>query len=305
MQDIIPISLIQLASRLGMSKSKFYKTVIRPLWNHGLIDIVEYEHSTSLGQKPKNIIVYRSPFNHPGTDVQPLLQVRDYDTEYISLAREFGKKGGQARHKVEAAPVIKRETALCYTEDVRTTHTIQTIVPCPTDEPPGIQNEPGMTVQSTPHPGSNPEPSPVSNLYPIIETNTRLIDKEKITTCVYKCVENNFNTIEIMWMDCFGTPLSPEGCADLVTLRDPQFIQKTLMDIKMHEGQEGIAKIHDPFKFVKSLLRHEGYIVSEKRKKHHRSIATKAVSTYCKPTDERKRTTGFTFYNWLQAASSS
>ena len=309
-QDIIPTSLIQLANRLGMSKSKFYKTVVKPLWNHGLIDIVEYENSTSLGQKPKNIIVYRSPFNHPGTDVQPLPQVRDYDTEYISIAREFGRRGGQPRHKVKVAPVMERETATCCTEDFHTTHSIQAVVPCHiTDEPPGIQNEPVMTGQHidpfTPHPGSNPEPSPVSNLYPIIETNTRLIDKEKITTCVYNGVENDFNTIEIMWMDCFDIPLSPEGYADLVTVLDPQFIQQTLMDIKVHEGQNGIARIHDPFKFIKSLLRREGYIVSAKRKKHHRSIAPKAVSTYCKPTDERKRTTGFTFYNWLQAVSAN
>jgi hypothetical protein len=139
-QDIVPTSLIQLATRLGMSKSKFYKTVVKPLWNHGLIDIVEYENSTSLGQKPKNIIVYRSPFNLPGTDVEPLFKARDYDTEYISIAREFGKKGGQPRHKVRFNQATSHDT-----DNSSITCDIERVIPCQTDEPPGIQNEPGVT----------------------------------------------------------------------------------------------------------------------------------------------------------------
>jgi hypothetical protein len=158
------------------------------------------------------------------------------------------------------------------------------VIPCQTDEPPGIQNEPGVTEphieQFAFNPGSDPEPPPASNLYPIIETKTILINKEKSDTCVYKGVENNFNHIGSEWMDCFGTSLSVQAYTDLVAVRDPQFIQKTLMDIKMHEGEEGIARIHNPFKFVKSLLRHRGYIVSGKRKKQqHGSIVPKVPST--------------------------
>ncbi|MFB7141690.1 hypothetical protein ACFCYN_18725 [Gottfriedia sp. NPDC056225] len=60
--DIIPRSIESLAEYLGMSKSTLYRQ-LQPLWEFGLIDIIEYEESTRKAQKPKNIIVYEYPQN--------------------------------------------------------------------------------------------------------------------------------------------------------------------------------------------------------------------------------------------------
>ena len=59
--DRIPMSLQDTWIKLGMGKKKFYEKVIRPLWEHGLIDLVEYEGSKRNTQKPVNIIVYDYP----------------------------------------------------------------------------------------------------------------------------------------------------------------------------------------------------------------------------------------------------
>lgn len=93
--DKIPRSLEETWELLGMSKSKFYRAVVRPLWNYGLIDIIEYEESKRKTQKPKNIIVYESPFNKHETEVKPLEKVRDYEKDYSSTSQVFGRKGGR------------------------------------------------------------------------------------------------------------------------------------------------------------------------------------------------------------------
>lgn len=341
--DIIPRSLAKLAEQLNMSKSTFYNVVVKPLWNYGLIDIIEYGESSSLGQKPKNIIVYPCPFNNPETRTQPLTKVRDYDTEYISICKEFGKLGGQPQHKVKTKKYHMNTEGSSYisvseaTIDSPCLNTIDTSSPDVTDAipshsiekesfpiiieseipsvpatefdtgsisvPPSMENEPGEIEQAVPTPGTESEHPPVSDLYPIIEVpNTNIIKQRNISTCVYKSVEKDFNRIEEFkktekeWLDCFETPLSYQGYCDLARLRDSEFISKTIRAIKIHEGEEGIANIHSPFKFVKSLLRHEGYVVAEKRKKKRMSIP-KFKPAYSGPIENKSM--GFVFYNWL------
>lgn len=101
-EAIIPISLSKAMKKLGVSKSTFYNSIIRPLWNVGLIDIVEYEGSENKGEKPKNIIVYKYPQNRIELASQPLEVVRDYDKDYHSKSRTFAKMGGRPK-KVEKA----------------------------------------------------------------------------------------------------------------------------------------------------------------------------------------------------------
>ena len=93
--DRIPYSLEKVWTKLGMGKKKFYQKVLRPLWEYGLVDVVDYERSKRKSQPPKNIIVYTSPANRHETEIKPLKKLRDWDTEYESAARYFGKKGGR------------------------------------------------------------------------------------------------------------------------------------------------------------------------------------------------------------------
>ncbi|MBU8732515.1 hypothetical protein KM915_20925 [Cytobacillus oceanisediminis] len=94
----VPRSLEDLYEKVfKMSKSTFYRNVIHPLWNYGLIDIVEWEDSYKLGQKPMNIIVYDYPQNSYELAVKPLVQCRDYKKDYNSNSAIFGRIGGQLR----------------------------------------------------------------------------------------------------------------------------------------------------------------------------------------------------------------
>lgn len=94
--DLIPRSLEKCLEKLSVSKSKFYR-LIRPLWEYGLIDIVEYEESNRRSQKPKNIIVYEYPFHEVIRKYQPLEKLRDWKTDYDSASKTYGMTGGRPR----------------------------------------------------------------------------------------------------------------------------------------------------------------------------------------------------------------
>lgn len=95
--DKIPYTLEDVAEKLGMSKSTLYRVVIKPLWEHYLIDLMEYEESERKGQKPVNIIVYESPMNKHETEIKPLEKLRDWSKDYGSSAQIFGRKGGRPK----------------------------------------------------------------------------------------------------------------------------------------------------------------------------------------------------------------
>lgn len=83
--DIIPSSINKIAKRLGVGKTTLYDQIIKPLWNHGLIDLQEYHVD---GNVYVNIIVYEYPQNDPSFATLPLEKVRDYDQDYLSNARK-------------------------------------------------------------------------------------------------------------------------------------------------------------------------------------------------------------------------
>lgn len=93
--DRVPYTLQDTWEKLGMKRKKFYAKVLKPLWEHWLIDIVEYDDSKRKAQKPKNIIVYESPQNKHETEIQPLQKLRDWEKDYGSPSQIFGRKGGQ------------------------------------------------------------------------------------------------------------------------------------------------------------------------------------------------------------------
>src|SRR5699024_7964226 len=116
----IPYSFTKIMKRLGVGKKKFYNSIIRPLWNYGLIDIEQYEKSISYGQKPMNIIVYEYPQNDVTKKYKSLEKIRDYDTEYTSTARTNAKKGGRKQKKrMEGVIEKQKERKRIYKEKTK------------------------------------------------------------------------------------------------------------------------------------------------------------------------------------------
>lgn len=124
--DRIPYSLESTWKKLGVGKTKFYQKIIRPLWEYGLIDIIEYEESQRKSQKPKNIVVYESPYNKHETEVKPLEKLRDYNKDYDSVSQVFGRKGGQPAHKVNGSQTrtVENDGSQTRTVDGSQTRTV-------------------------------------------------------------------------------------------------------------------------------------------------------------------------------------
>lgn len=93
----IPTSFNQIIKRLGVGRTTFYKQILRPLWNVGLIDIEEYHNSENKGSKPMNVVVYKYPQNNKTLAHESIEEVRDYDKDYHSRERTFAKKGGRKK----------------------------------------------------------------------------------------------------------------------------------------------------------------------------------------------------------------
>lgn len=94
--DAIPTSMRGIAQRLNVSRTTLYNLIIRPLWNYGLIDLVETPYD---GYSNVNIVVYEYPQNDPSLATKELNKIRDYDTEYISAARQKAIQVAESREK--------------------------------------------------------------------------------------------------------------------------------------------------------------------------------------------------------------
>ncbi|MFZ3580320.1 hypothetical protein [Virgibacillus sp. DJP39] len=90
-RSTIPRSFTKIYKRMGISKNSFYRNVIHPLWDYGLIDIEVWEDSYIKGTKPKNIIVYEYPFNTFKLAIQPLEKRRNYKTDYTSDSAKYSR----------------------------------------------------------------------------------------------------------------------------------------------------------------------------------------------------------------------
>ncbi|MDX1806658.1 MAG: hypothetical protein R3267_06510, partial [Paenisporosarcina sp.] len=93
----VPRSMESLAELLNMSKSTLYRSIIKPLWNFGLIDLVEWKGQQKLGTKCINVLVYPYPQNNKNLENQPLKQIRNYETDYNSTSRLFALNGGRPK----------------------------------------------------------------------------------------------------------------------------------------------------------------------------------------------------------------
>ena len=97
----VPRSLQSVMDVFKMSKSTFYRVVIHPLWNYGLIDITEWESDTKKGLKSMNIIVYPYPQNLKALETQPLVKIRNYQKDYKSHGKTFGELGAYVRQSLD------------------------------------------------------------------------------------------------------------------------------------------------------------------------------------------------------------
>src|SRR5699024_11578604 len=98
----VPRSITSVAKELNMTRTTLYNTVIRPLWNYGLIDLKEYYNEKIKGTSATNIIVYKYPQNKKELETKPIEKIRDYDTDYNSKAKVFAKLGGRQKGKKDA-----------------------------------------------------------------------------------------------------------------------------------------------------------------------------------------------------------
>lgn len=102
-RNTVPRSLESLAKDIfKCDKKTFYNKVVKPLWNYGLIDVVEWKEHKKIGQKAHNIIVYHYPQNEKTLETQPLIQIRDYNTDYSSAAKIFADKRKNAKKAVKS-----------------------------------------------------------------------------------------------------------------------------------------------------------------------------------------------------------
>jgi hypothetical protein len=98
-QSKIPDSFTKIKKKLGVGNDTFYNKILKPLWNVGLIDIEEWEEDPRYGQKAMNIIVYKYPQNNKSLSFAKLTEIRNYDKDYSSTAKNFAKKGGRPKKK--------------------------------------------------------------------------------------------------------------------------------------------------------------------------------------------------------------
>jgi DNA-binding transcriptional ArsR family regulator len=91
-----------LLKKLGMSKATYYR-LIKPLYEYGLIDLVEYEDSKNKGSKPVNIVVHKYPQNEFKRATMPLEKCRDWENridENYSYAKQGGRKKKEDQEEV-------------------------------------------------------------------------------------------------------------------------------------------------------------------------------------------------------------
>ncbi|MFP7474472.1 RepA protein [Niallia taxi] len=99
MDGRIPYTLEKVAEKLGCGKKKLYQKIIHPLWEYGLIDLVEYSESNRSSQKPINIIPYDYPQNNKHMETQELVKCRNWVEDYKSAGTFYGKQGGRGNKK--------------------------------------------------------------------------------------------------------------------------------------------------------------------------------------------------------------
>jgi hypothetical protein len=107
----------KLIDRLGISKSTFLR-LIKPLYEYGLIDLVDYEGSKNEGSKPVNIVVFDYPQDIEGKEYAPLEKVRDW-SQRVDEKYNFSRKGGRPKKEVSTEDNTNTSTKVETKEEVK------------------------------------------------------------------------------------------------------------------------------------------------------------------------------------------
>ncbi|MDF3555488.1 hypothetical protein LAV92_27870 [Bacillus cereus] len=105
-QHCITTNNTKLVKKLNMSKSKYLR-LIKPLYEYGLVDLVEYEDSKNKGSKPINIIVHKYPQNEFNRATMELEKCRDWE-QRIDENYNYAKKGGRPK-KQDVPEVVEAD----------------------------------------------------------------------------------------------------------------------------------------------------------------------------------------------------
>lgn len=88
-QDSVSYSMSAIAKKLGVANETLQNKILIPLWNVGLIDIIERNNKEKIGSKHLTIIVYKYPKNEIERSFKQLEVIRDYKSDYTQNARVF------------------------------------------------------------------------------------------------------------------------------------------------------------------------------------------------------------------------
>lgn len=104
--DAISSSFTAIAKKLGVGVETLKNKIIQPLWEVGLIDVLQNDIPGELNKQQLTIIVYRYPRNDIGLSFQPIVKFRDYEKDYRKNSRVFHQRDAQ---KTSALPISKTE----------------------------------------------------------------------------------------------------------------------------------------------------------------------------------------------------
>ncbi|MCU5288462.1 replication protein [Bacillus paranthracis] len=103
--DRVPRALSSLWEALNRKEKYFRQKILIPLWEYGLVDLVEYQgEQARAGHKPMNIVIYRYPCNDITLLTKPLEKVRDWKKDYKSSGKFYAIKGGRPKNEVKDSP---------------------------------------------------------------------------------------------------------------------------------------------------------------------------------------------------------
>jgi hypothetical protein len=293
-QAIVPNSFNKLIKKLGVGRDTFYNKILKPLWNVGLIDIVEYKDSVSEGNKPMNIIVYKYPQNNITLAHQELKIIRDYDKDYQSNAKTFAKKGGRPK---------KQENEDKGNDDKRLERGGSQIEPrvVPEQNQGGFSNRTRGGSQIEPNNITNTNNNSLNNINNTlngISNSLKLVEEEEEN--IIKEIEKNPFYMSLMIF------LHKKNASKELTLRIiKECINQNLYEFRMNDYVKQFDYMAKEIEYGVSYGSFEKYFVNGLKDKTEQSfISKKHMAEEKQKMEEKiKRSQGRRdiYYNWLEA----
>lgn len=104
----LSLSFSAIAKKLGVANDTLENKILKPLWNVGLIDIIEKDKN-KINTQEILIMVYRYPQNRIENSFKPIENFRDYEKDYTKNNRVFHKYKSQ---NVNSNSIVDKDTFL-------------------------------------------------------------------------------------------------------------------------------------------------------------------------------------------------